>query len=101
MSTKTRTLDMGGITLLVNDIKLATKPNQAGTATISSTAVAVPATGTLTLGTAVITAPSGAATAAGTGANSAGVSTGAVASNVLPIVVNGTTFYIPLCSSNA
>lgn len=38
---------------------------------------------------------------AGTGASSAGVATGGVASKVLTAEVAGTTFYIPLFSSNA
>jgi hypothetical protein len=38
---------------------------------------------------------------AGTGANSAAVSTGGVASKVFVAEVAGTTFYIPLFSSNA
>ena len=38
---------------------------------------------------------------AGTGANSAGVSTGGVAAFVFTVEVNGTTYYVPLFSSNA
>lgn len=37
---------------------------------------------------------------AGSGATSCGVSTGAVASKVLKITVEGTAYYIPLCSTN-
>lgn len=43
----------------------------------------------------------GTVSVAGTGANSAGVSTGGVASHVFTAEVNGTTYYIPLFSSNA
>lgn len=43
----------------------------------------------------------GTVAAAGTGANSAGVSTGGVAAFVFTAEVNGTTYYIPLFSSNA
>ena len=43
----------------------------------------------------------GTVSAAGTGANSAGVSTGGVAAQVFTAEVNGTTYYIPLFSSNA
>lgn len=39
--------------------------------------------------------------AAGTGANSAGVSTGGVAAKVALVRVDGTTYYVPLFSSNA
>jgi len=43
----------------------------------------------------------GTVTTAGTGANSAGVSTGGVASHVFTAEVNGVLYYIPLFSSNA
>ena len=38
---------------------------------------------------------------AGTGANSAGVATGGVAAKVFTVEIAGTTYYIPLYSSNA
>lgn len=102
MATKHKNLDYGGLNLIVGGIKTASKPWTNGTTVIDSSGnVAVASAKTLSVGTAVITGPAGAATAAGTGSGSAGNTGGAVATHVLPIVINGTTYYIPLCNTNA
>ena len=70
-------------------------------------AVAMTAGANAAVDTAAITgeltgaATAGAAVAAGTGAGSAGNTGGAVGAKVLVCAVNGTTYYIPLCSTNA
>lgn len=43
----------------------------------------------------------GTVAAAGTGAGSAGASGGAVATHVFTVEVSGTTYYIPMCNTNA
>lgn len=43
----------------------------------------------------------GTVSAAGTGASSAGVSTGGVANFVFTVEVNGTTYFVPMFTSNA
>lgn len=92
-------IDHGGNTLIVSGIRIADTPGQAGTDVDLSTG---DLTGdSLTLGTLEVTGPVGAATAAGTGAGSAGHADGAVATHVLAVDVNGTTYYIPLCNTNA
>lgn len=117
---KTKYVDFGGLTLIVNGIKVnATKPGQLGT-DLSGTELGAldVVAGTLTaskalvadankkideirVGTFKIVGPAGAAVAAGTGAGSAGNSGGAVGAKVLVVDVNGTPYYIPLCSTNA
>lgn len=79
LADKMHKVDMGQLQPIVQEIGLgATKPNTAPTCII---------TGTIT--------------AAGTGTNSAAVSTGGVASKVIAVDVAGTTYYLPLFSSNA
>jgi len=43
----------------------------------------------------------GAVAAAGTGAGSAGNAGGAVATQVFTVEIAGTTYYVPLCATNA
>lgn len=120
MADKSKYIDFGGLTLIVNGIKVnATKPGQLGT-DLSGTELGAldVVAGTLTaskalvadankkideirVGTFKIVGPAGAAVAAGTGAGSAGNSGGAVGVKVLVVDVNGTPYYIPLCSTNA
>lgn len=105
MANKSSVLDFGGNTLIVKDIKLADKPGQAGSE--EGGLSANPTFGIVTADKIVIDAtnditfPSGADVAAGTGAGSAGHTGGAVATRVIPITIGVTTYYIPLCSTNA
>jgi hypothetical protein len=125
------TIDLGGNTLVVNTLRVgATQPGQAGTE-LSGSEIAVldgVTAGTVTASKAVVvdssknigdfgsvkassfiielgandlTLPSGAVAAAGTGAGSAGHADGAVATHVIPITIGATTYYIPLCNTNA
>lgn len=98
--------DWAGIDLVVKSVRTgANKPGDQGTAiadteTPTFESVTVEASGSLTLDAMVIDAPS-AATAAGTGAGSAGNTGGAVATHVIPVKFGETTYYIPLCATNA
>jgi hypothetical protein len=125
------TIDLGGNTLVVNTLRVgATQPGQAGTE-LSGTEIAVldgVTAGTVAAGKAVVvdsnkdagdfrnvkvtklvielgaddlTLPSAAVAVAGTGAGSAGHADGAVATHVIPITIGSTTYYIPLCNTNA
>ena len=97
MTDRSNTMDFGGLTLVCKDIQTgANAPQQSGTA-LSDTVDA----DTIKSGTLTIVGPTGAAVAAGTGSGSAGNTGGAVATKVLQVDVNGTTYYIPLCSTNA
>lgn len=131
MVNKSKQLDYAGNTLIVDSINVgATKSGQQGTA-LSGSEIALldgVTAGTVTAGKAVvaaestknigtfgsvtatsfvvdaasdITIPSAAVATAGTGAGSAGNASGAVATHVLPITVGATTYYIPLCNTNA
>ncbi len=93
MTLKSKILDWAGMTIRCKNIIVG--------ASKSNTSSDVDTSATLAGGSLVLTFPTGAATAAGTGANSAGVSTGSVCSKVLPVAINGTTYYIGLNSSNA
>lgn len=93
MTLKSKILDWAGMTIRCKNLIIG--------ADKSKTTNDVDTSVTLKGGSLVLTFPTGAATAAGTGANSAGVSTGGVAAKVLTCSVNGTTYYIPLFSSNA
>jgi hypothetical protein len=116
---KTKYIDFGGLTLIVNGIKVgATKPGQLGTDLSGTELGALDVTaGTLTaskaivvdasskidalkIGTFSITGPAGAAVAAGTTSGSAGTTGGVAAPKVLVVDVNGTAYYIPLYSQN-
>lgn len=127
----TTNVDLGGNTLIVENLRVgATAPGQTGTE-LSGTEIAYldgVTPGTVTASKAVvvdaskdiatfgavtatsfvveagandITIPSAAVATAGTGAGSAGHTDGAVATHVLPITVGSTTYYIPLCNTNA
>jgi hypothetical protein len=87
MATKSKQIDHGGNDLIVRSVKLASKPHQNGTEILSST--------TLTGGSLALTFPTGAATAAGGDSLTAG------ATHVLPVVINGTTYYILMNTDNA
>lgn len=93
MTLKSKILDWAGMTIRCKNIIVG--------ADKSNTGSDVDTSAKLVGGSLVLTFPTGAATAAGTGANSAGVSTGGVAAKVLPVAINGTTYYIGLFSSNA
>lgn len=94
MTLKSKILDWAGMTIRCKNIIVGADKS-------GVTGNDVDTSAKLSGGSLVLTFPTGAATAAGTGASSAGVSTGAVATKVLPVAINGTTYYIPLCSSNA
>lgn len=120
MVNKNKYVDFGGLTLIVNGIRVgASRPGQIGTdlsgtelgvldvtagALTASKAIVVDANkqiDEIRVGKLTLTGPTGAAVAAGTGSGSAGNTGGAVATKVLEVSVNGTTYYIPLCSTNA
>lgn len=103
MVDKSKYVDQAGMTWVVSGINISDTPGTLGTA-FSFTA---PNVTTLTADQIVIdaasdiTIPSAAVAVAGTGAGSAGNASGAVATHVLPITVGATTYYIPLCNTNA
>ncbi len=91
---KSKILDWAGMTIRCKNIIV-------GADRSGVTGNDVDTSATLKGGSLSLTFPTGAATAAGTGASSAGVSTGSVCTKVIPVVINGTTYYIGLNSSNA
>lgn len=103
MVDKSTYVDQGGMTYIVSGINIADKPGQIGTpldfttptfTTVTADQIVIDAASDITI-------PSAAVATAGTGAGSAGASGGAVATHVLPITVGATTYYIPLCNTNA
>jgi hypothetical protein len=104
MVDKSKQVDLAGNTLIVEKLHTgATKTGQQGTEfSFTAPNVASITTDVLVIdATEDITIPSAAVATAGTGAGSAGASGGAVATHVLPITVGATTYYIPLCNTNA
>ena len=94
MADPSKQIDLGGMTLIVDDIKVnATAPGQAGEDIPGDTSD--PVFDSLTLGTLSIDATVGAATAAGGDAATAG------ATPVIPIDINGTHYYPRLTDANA
>lgn len=91
---KSRILDWAGMTIRCKNLIV-------GADRSGNTGNDVDTSATLKGGSLTLTFPTGAAVAAGTGAGSAGNSGGAVGAKVLVCAVNGTTYYIPLCSTNA
>lgn len=88
MADKSNTVDLGGLTLIVNEIKTgATKPNQAGSDDVT-------VAGDLSIGDLTIPNVS-AVTVAGGDAATAG------ASHVIPITIDGTDYFILLTDANA
>lgn len=101
MADMSKHIDLGGNTLIVSGINIASKPGQVGTPADLGTGGDVSSDELTLTGGATDVVITGTTAAAGTGAGSAGNTGGAVATNVLSITVNGTPFYIPLCSTNA
>ena len=94
MTLKSRILDWAGMTIRCKNLIVGAERS-------GVTGNDVDTSAKLVGGSVEWTFPTGAPTAAGTTAGSAGASGGSAANKVLSIDVNGTTYYIPLYSSNA
>lgn len=103
MADNSKYIDMAGNTLVISAINVSDTPGELGTALDLTNPVFEDVTVDSIIIDAAsdITIPSAAIAAAGTGAGAAGASGGAVATHVLPITVGATTYYIPLCNTNA
>lgn len=90
MTSKQDTVDMGGLTLIVSNLKVnAANPGDAGTSNSDGSGGLV--AGALTISAHAASAP----TAAGGAAATAG------ATHVVAIDINGTTYYVLLTNANA